>query len=66
MCVCREREREKREKGKGRVAVGVQIFKFYLVCADTGREGGAWRIYLETRRKEEEEACSTVGLFFYE
>lgn len=40
--------------------MGLQIFKFYLVCAETGREGGAW-----SPLGDEEEACSTVGLFFF-
>lgn len=52
MCVCGGRRREvEREKGKGREGRrgGVQIFKFDLVCTDTGREGGVWSIHLERR-----------------
>lgn len=64
----RERGREKRERGGwvgGRV--GVQIFKFDLVCTDTGREGGVWSIHLERTGVSERErrgVCSTVGLFY--
>lgn len=64
-CVCLERKtergREKRERG-GR---GVQIFKFDLVCTDTGREGGVWSIHLKSRGGVRKGGgCSTVGLFY--
>lgn len=45
MSVERQRGGEKRERG----GKGVQIFKFDLVCTDTGREGGVWSIHLERR-----------------
>lgn len=64
MCVCVERqEREverKRERGGG------QIFKFDLVCTDTGREGGVWseRRGCQREHSEGRGLCSTVGLFY--
>lgn len=45
-CVCLER---KTERGREKRERGVQIFKFDLVCTDTGREGGVWSIYLKSR-----------------